>query len=219
MKNQKIIAVIPAHNEEKYIENVVKETKKYVDVVIVVDDASTDNTGKLAKNAGAIVLRHVVNLYKGSALKTGCEAAIILGADKIIMLDGDGQHDPHEIPQLIIELDQHDFVIGSRDFDKNMPLNSKLGNNFLSALARLLYNVDIKDTQSGYRAFNVSIYPKIEWSSRDYGVETEQIKKLSKYKISHSESKVKTIYHDNYKGATPLDGIKIAAKMIGGKFS
>lgn len=216
--NKLVIAVIPAYNEERYIEQVVRQTKKYVNKVIVVDDASIDNTGKLAKKAGALVLKHRVNLHKGAALKTGCEAAIILNADIIVLVDGDGQHNPKEIPKLIKELKKYDFVIGSRTFNKDMPLNSRLGNKLLSLLAGVLYNTKIKDSQSGYRAFNSHVYPSIQWEARDYGVETEMIKNISKNKVSHTEVGIKTIYHDDYKGTTPLDGLKIVANMFSRRF-
>ncbi len=211
---KKAIAVIPAHNESKYIGSVVNQTKNYVDEVIVVDDASSDNTKELAEKAGAIVIRHIVNLQKGAALKTGCEAAINLGADIIITLDGDGQHDPNEIPRLTEKLNQSDLVIGVREFNRNMPKTSRLGNIFLSKLSKLLFRTNLSDSQTGFRAFNAKIYPKIVWESADYGVETEMIKKISDNNISHEEVKIKTIYNDRYKGTTPLDGIKIAIKMI-----
>ena len=109
--NKKVIAVIPAYNESKYIGDVVRETRKYVDEVIVVDDASKDNTGEIARRMGAVVLRHCINLHKGATLKTGCEAAIGLGAKIILTLDGDGQHNPDEIPQLLEKLDKFDFFL------------------------------------------------------------------------------------------------------------
>ena len=212
--NKRVVAVIPAYNEEKHIGDVVRETKKFVDEVIVVDDSSKDNTEKFAMGAGAVVLRHVINLQKGGALKTGCEAAITLGADIIITLDGDGQHDPNEIFSLLRKLKKYDLVIGARKFNKNMPLNSRVGNRFLTWLSQLLFRNKITDSQTGYRAFNANIYPKITWESTDYGIETEMIKNISKHNISHAEVEVKTIYNDNYKGTTPFDGLKILANMI-----
>ncbi len=213
-KKKKIVAVIPAYNEKEHIAKVVKETKKYVDKVIVVDDASTDKTGELAKKAGAIVLRHEINLQKGATLRTGCEVAIMFNADSIITLDGDGQHDPHEIPKLIRKLDKYNLVIGSREFNKNMPLTAKIGNFFLSKLSQVLFKNKIKDSQTGYRAFNTKIYPKILWKSSGYGIETEMIRNINRHNLSHIEVDVQTIYNDDYKGTTPLDGIKIALNML-----
>lgn len=219
MKNnkKKVIAVIPAYNESRYIESVVKKTKKHVNEVIVVDDASTDRTKELANKAGAIVLRHAINLQKGAALKTGCEAAIKLGADIIVTLDADGQHDPNEIPKFIEKLNQNDLVIGAREFNK-MPMKSKFGNIILSKFSKIIFRTKVSDSQTGFRAFNAKIYNKIKWESAGYGAETEVIKKISDNKIRHDEVRIKTIYNDKYKGATPLDGLKIAANMINWRF-
>jgi len=219
MVENKIVAVIPAHNEIDHIYDVVTETKKHVDEVIVVDDASTDNTSELAEKAGATVLKHVVNLHKGASLKTGCEFAIHLGAKKIVMLDGDAQHDPKEIPFLLSKLDSCDFVIGEREFNKEMSKKSKIGNIILSTLSKFLFLKEIEDSQSGFRAFNSRIYPKIEWKSRDYKVETEMIRNIQKNNISYGGIKIKTIYHDKYKGTTALDGVKIALNMIQWRFN
>src|SRR3989344_4225229 len=143
-KNEKkVIAVIPAYNESKYIFNVVKEAKKHVDQVIVVDDASSDNTGLLAKKAGALVLRHIVNLGLGGTLKTGCDAAILLGAKRIVTLDGDGQHDSSEIPKLVetMEKNNADAVFGERAFNKNMPIIKKIGNYFFLFYSKYLFGI------------------------------------------------------------------------------
>jgi len=214
MQKKRIIAVIPCHNEEKHISKVILETKKYVDLVLVVDDASSDKTSDIAKQSSAIVLRHVINLKKGAALRTGCEAAIMLGANKIIVLDGDGQHDPKEIPKMISELDSSDIVIGGRKFNEKMPISSKLGNIFLSKFSKFLFKSKITDTQTGFRAFNSNIYPKIEWKSSGYEVETEIIRNISKHNLAVKEIEIDTIYHDNYKGTTPIDGMKIAFEML-----
>lgn len=215
-REEKIIAVIPAFNEEKTIREVVRETKKHVDEVIVVDDASSDNTGKEAEKEGARVLRHVVNLGLGGTLKTGCEAALLLNANIIITLDADGQHDPSEIPKLVNKLTNTnlDIVFGERAFSKKMPFMKKLGNKFFNKFSKRLFNIRIKDTQTGFRAFTSEAYKKIKWSSRDYGVASEILINAEKYKINYAGKKVKTIYNDNYKGTTPIDGLKIANKMI-----
>ena len=98
---KKIFAIIPAYNEEKQINSVINKTKKYVDEVIVVDDGSKDSTGEIAKKSNAIVLRHLVNLGKGAALKTGCDYAVKNKAGIIIAVDADAQHDPKEIPNFL----------------------------------------------------------------------------------------------------------------------
>ena len=97
----KTCVIIPAYNIEKTLSRVIKGAQKYVDKVIVVDDGSDDATFKRAKEAGAEVLRHEKNLGKGKALCTGLEYALKKGFEQIILMDGDGQHDPNEIPRFL----------------------------------------------------------------------------------------------------------------------
>jgi glycosyltransferase involved in cell wall biosynthesis len=217
---EKIIAVIPAHNEEKYIGDVVKKTKKYVSKVIVVDDASTDKTGEIAKKEGAIVLRHIVNLGLGGSLKTGCEAACELNTDIIVTIDGDGQHDPDEIPKLIsvIKEKKVDAVFGERPFNKKMPFVKKIGNQLFYLISKYLFKIKVKDTQTGYRIFTSNCYRKIKWDSNDYAVASEILINCEKNKLKYISCEVKTIYYENQKGTTILDGIKILIKMLKFKF-
>jgi len=220
-QKEKIIAVIPAHNEEKYIKEVVEETKKYVDEVIVVDDASKDNTGSIARNAGAIVLRHEVNLGLGATLKTGCDAALILDTNLIITLDGDGQHDPKDIPNLLKRLKEEkaDIVFGEREFNEDMPLVKKTGNKFFHEFSKDVFGIKIRDTQTGFRIFSSEAYKKIRWKSRDYAVASEILINAEERKLKYTSERIRTIYYENQKGTTIVDGIKIANKMLDLKFN
>lgn len=212
----KIVAVVPAYNEEQNIKRVVCETKKYVDEVIVVNDGSVDKTAEIAKENGATVVNHIVNMGLGFALMTGNEAAIRRDADIIVTIDGDAQHDPREIKKLVKTLieDNLDIVIASRPHDKNMPLIKKIGNSLLYLASRTLFNVDIKDTQSGFRAYTVETYKRIKWKSSGYSVASEIVKNIGMKKLKYKEVKVKTVYHNKYKGTTVLDGIKIFLNML-----
>ncbi|GEM_PF-253290 len=115
-KHPKVIAVIPAYNEQPFIGEIVSQARKYVDQVIVIDDGSNDSTGDAASAAGANVIRHSSRRGAGAATKTGFEAALKNGADIVVTLDGDGQHNPDEIPRVIAPVAnrQSDLVIGSR---------------------------------------------------------------------------------------------------------
>ena len=112
----KIYAIIPAYNESKMIAEVVSSVRPYVSEVVVIDDGSADSTGRVAAQAGAIVLRHILNRGQGAGLRTGTEYALSAGADAIVHFDADGQHDPAEIPRLIepIVNGEADLVLGSR---------------------------------------------------------------------------------------------------------
>jgi len=206
--------IIPAHNEEKEIKEVIKKTKKYVDNIVVVDDGSTDKTYEAAKNANVVVLRHVVNLGKGAALKTGCEYAIKKGADNLILIDADSQHDPKEIPNFITNLNKVDIVFGYRKKSKNMPFILRFGNLFIRETINLLFNIKLNDPLCGYRAFKSRIYKKIRWNASDYSIESEMVTKVGKRNLNYKEIPIQTIYSDRYKGTTIIDGIKIVLNVL-----
>ena len=220
LKNlNKVWVIIPAHNEEEHIENVIEKTRKFSKNVVVVDDGSKDKTSAIAEKAGIVVLRHIVNLGKGAALKTGCEYAIKKGTEKIVVLDADGQHDPKEIPKFVKALYNADIVFGYRRLNRNMPFVFRYGNWFIFFMTKLLFGLKIVDTQCGYRAFTSNAYNKIKWNAVDYSMESEMIAKTGKAHLKYSQIPIETIYSDKYKGTTVIDGIRIVLNMIWWKLS
>lgn len=217
-KQKKIVAVIPAFNEAKKTLGVLSIASEQVDNIIFVDDGSTDNTFEEAKKFGnnVIALRHRLNFGKGSALKTGCEAAIKIGADIIVLMDSDGQHKPIDIPRFVDKINSQDsdIVFGSRKIGKDMPIVMMIGNKMLSIFTSFLFGIYISDTQSGFRAFKSEAYPKIKWNSNRYAVETEIIVNVAKNNLKFSEIEIETIYSDDYKGTTVIDGIRIFINML-----
>ena len=196
MLSKNIYTVIPAHNESKNIGEIIKRTRKFISKIIVVDDGSTDNTYNIAKKSDAIVLKHVINLGKGAALKTGCDYALKSGAEYIIVLDADAQHDPEEIPKFIQKLQNNEIIFGYRTGSRKMPSLLKFGNWFISSTINILYKVNLRDTQSGYRAFTSNAYKKIRWTATDYSMESEMIVNVGKHKLKYTELPIKTIYSD-----------------------
>jgi len=177
----KIIACIPAYNEERTIASVVVKTMRYVNEVIVCDDGSGDLTGEIARRLGAKVVRHERNMGKGIALMDLFTEAKKFNPDVIITLDADGQHNPDDIPRLIKPIVEGaaDIVIGSR-FVKggeiDAPLYRRFGLTFINFLSRKLVKSDVRDTQTGFRAFTLKALNELEsMESRGYGVETEQL--------------------------------------------
>lgn len=212
--SREIWAVIPAYNEEKNIARVIKGVKKYIKNIVVVDDGSKDDTYNLAKKSKVVVLGHIVNLGKGAALKTGCDFALEHNAKILIAIDGDMQHDPKEIPNFLKALKNKDIVFSYRKFYKKMPLLLKFGNWFINHTTKLLYGLNLKDTQCGYRAFTSEAYKKVRWDAFDYSMESEMIANVGKHHLRYDEIPIQTIYSDKYKGTTPIDGIKIVLNMI-----
>src|SRR3989338_824890 len=117
----KIVAVVPAYNEVSAIGRVINELGDVVDLVMVVDDGSSDSTGEVATRAGALVVRHFLNRGQGAALQTGIEAAIDAGADIIVTFDADGQFVASDVPKVIepLLLSRADIVFGSRFLQAN----------------------------------------------------------------------------------------------------
>jgi glycosyltransferase involved in cell wall biosynthesis len=206
--------VIPAYNEENSIQQVISETKKYISNIIVVDDGSKDKTFEKAKKENVIVLKHILNLGKGAALKTGCDYAIKHGASHIIALDADTQHEPLQIPDFFKELENVDVVLGYRKLNKEMPSILKLGNWFINKMTKLLYGITLHDTQCGYRAFTADAYKQIKWKASNYSMESEMIANIGKKRLKYKEIPIKTIYADKYKGTTLIDGIKIVCNLF-----
>lgn len=211
--------IMPAWNEEKHLASVIKRvkevsTKNKLNLkIIIVDDGSKDSTFNTAKKAKAdFVLKHIINMGKGNAAKTGCDFAYKKGFKKIILMDSDGQHEPEDIPRFLKELKKVDLVYSYRTSEGRSPLLMSIGNFGLTWLTKILFSSNIKDTQCGFRAFNKKTYKKIRWESKLYGMETEMIVRAKGLK--YSQIPIKTIYLDDYKGTTPIHGIKILVQMI-----
>jgi glycosyltransferase involved in cell wall biosynthesis len=193
----RIITIIPAYNEEKAIVHVVNGVKKYSDV-LVVDDGSTDKTAILARNVGAKVLKHNKNMGKGAAIKTGLESAIKNDYDFMILLDGDGQHDPRCIPLLMDGMDGVDMLIGSRFLNMaphNMPLQRRISNGITTRLIRFVTGYHITDSQCGFRVISKKAAPFfIGISYNDYVYESEVLCKASENDLVVGERPIQCIY-------------------------
>jgi len=164
-KISRLVVIVPAFNEGETIGSVVQHVPREVNgvtevLVVVVDDGSMDNTVQVALEAGAdYIVRHDVNHGVGKAFRDGINRALELGADVIVNLDADGQHEPVDIPHLIdsILTKDCDVVVGSRFMDDSkldMPFIKRLGNRFFTGLVSWVVGVRFTDTQSGFRAFS-----------------------------------------------------------------
>lgn len=166
------VAIVPAYNEERTIEDVVAAIRKDAPgfEVLVVDDGSTDRTAVLAQAAGAEVLVHPFNLGIGGAMQSGYRYAFKQGFEYAIQIDGDGQHDPSEIPGLIqaIESDGIDMASGSRFLAESgyrAPVGRRLGIRLFSVVLSAICRQRITDPTSGFRLCNRRA---IELFARDY---------------------------------------------------
>lgn len=169
---RKRLVLIPAYEEGPRIAAVVRAARRHLPVVVV-DDGSTDDTAASAEAAGAVVLRQIPNAGKGAALRAGFAYALDHGVDAVVALDGDGQHDPDEIPALVAAQarSQAELVIGRRDF-ASMPLVRRASNTVGRMVISVAVGRDIPDNQSGYRLVGRRLMTELI-DSRESGFEFE----------------------------------------------
>ena len=165
MGQKRKIVIIPCFDEEANIKRVVEGIQKIaiVDEIVVVDDGSGDDTAEIARACGATVISLIVNLGYGAALQTGYKYAFDNHYDVAVQIDGDGQHDPKYIANLVqtMENEQCDVVIGSRFMEPETayktPFSRKVGICFFRSLIRLFIKQRITDPTSGYQALNKKV--------------------------------------------------------------
>jgi len=212
------IGLVPAYNEGKTIYSVAANSKKHLDIIMVVDDGSTDNTRKEAENAGAIVLAHCKNLGKGVALKRGFDYILknFPDLEGIIILDGDGQHDPDEIPKFIETFENAgaDLILGQRIINRNQMLFlRRIGNSFISWIISRKINQKISDSQSGFRLLSRRFLENLDLKSTGYGIETEILVKAAKNKFQIKTIPISTIYL-NKKHISFAKDFRMAASVL-----
>jgi glycosyltransferase involved in cell wall biosynthesis len=155
-----ISVIIPVYREAKVIGGVVERVRRVMDStgktheILVVDDGSDDETAAAARNAGARVISHPYNIGNGAAVKTGIRHA--QGA-VFIMMDGDGQHNPEDIPQLLDKIDKYDMVVGARTGDSEGRLHRNMANAFYNLFASYICKMKIQDLTSGFRAVKAAV--------------------------------------------------------------
>ena len=181
------------------------------------NDGSADSTSIIAESLGATVIKHPKNLGYGSAIRSIFLKAREINAECLVTIDADGQHDPNEISKFISALEEKDIIFSYRKQNEKMPPVLRFGNWFINNSINKLFNIKIKDSQCGYRAFTANAYKKIRWNASDYYMETEMIIKSGKNKLKYGQLPIKTIYADKYKGTTVLDGVKIVTNMLWGR--
>jgi glycosyltransferase involved in cell wall biosynthesis len=152
--------IIPAYHEETGIRMVVDGVRRVMELtlhtyeIIVVDDGSDDETAAEAQKAGARVISHPYNIGNGAAIKTGIRQAM---GSILVMMDGDGQHKPEDIPKLLNNMDRFDVVVGARSGDSESHLHRKLANGCYNLFASYVCKRKIPDLTSGFRAIKTDI--------------------------------------------------------------
>jgi len=218
--SERVTIVIPAYDESRTIGAVIRSLKaRGYARIVVVDDASGDDTGELARQEGALVVRHVVNRGVGGALGTGLQAALRLRAAVIVTFDADGQHDPGDIPRLVepIERGEVDAVIGSRLLDpRGMPWSRRVANRLANLATYVLFGARTTDSQSGLRAFSRQAAERIRIRTSGMEVSSEIIAEIARNRLEWREVAVRAIYTDYSlsKGQSFRAGLRTLAKLV-----
>lgn len=192
---RRILAVIPAHDEAPRVGAVVRAAARHLPV-LVVDDGSHDDTARVARDAGAVVLERTPNQGKGAALKAGFEWAIAEGVDAVLTLDADGQHDPDEIPRFLEAraLGDADLVIGERDY-RRMPPQRRLSNSLSRWIISRAVGRPVPDNQSGYRLLSRRLMEAVLASTEQgFAFEVEMIALCARLGYRIDWVPIRTIY-------------------------
>jgi len=207
----KFVIIIPAYNEEAAIEKVVINSLKYSDV-LVVDDGSNDPTSNLSLQAGARVIKHTHNKGKGAAIKSGIEFALKEGYQAMVMLDGDGQHDPEFIPESMNKLNDADLIICSRFLEgppHKMALQRRFSNKLTTSLLRYTSGYHLTDSQCGFRVFKdkaARVFLDIPYD--DYEFESEMLYQASLNNLTVKEMAIPSSYQGEKSYITSIKIIK-----------
>jgi glycosyltransferase involved in cell wall biosynthesis len=190
-RKHRVAAVIPFFNEQQTLPEIIKRSLNYVDLIICVNDGSTDDFLKtIPINERIILISNKTNEGKGYSINRGLRKSIELKSDVTITLDADLQHPPEYIPSMLSALDKFDVIIGNRLGNlKDMPLHRIASNKLTSMLLSLKLNQIIPDSQCGFRVYRTEILKNIIPFSSGYEAETEILIKAARmnYRIGFIE--------------------------------
>ncbi len=216
-RKPKIIAVIPAFNEEKYIGTIVLKSKQYVNEVIIVDDGSTDQTANVAKLAGATVIQHTQNKGYGASIQTLLAEAKKRDPNIVVLLDADSQHNPDEIPDLIKPISEgFDLVIGSREQQKtNVPRYRRIGQKVISYFSGILSGGKVSDSESGFRVFSRKAIALLELRENGMAISAETIASAVERGLKITERPISIRYTSDGSTLNPVvHGFEVLGRII-----
>ena len=214
----KTAAIIPAYRQEQRISDVVRRTRRQLDHVLVVDDGSSDNTARCAREAGAEVIVHSQNRGKGEAIKTGLRHWLDRQFIHVIILDADGQHLPEEIDRFIAALAQagdRSLFLGNRMNNlTGMPFVRRVVNRYMSNRISRICRQEIPDTQCGFRMLDRQLIPDLLEGGTRFDYETEMLIIASRKGYRIESVPITTVYSDEVSSIHPArDAIRFFKLM------
>jgi len=219
---QPVVALIPAFNEDRFIGSVVLKTCRFVNQVVVIDDGSTDDTADVAEAAGATVVRQSSNQGKAAAVNAGFAWARQLNANAAVLIDGDGQHYPADIPAMLepILKGEADVVVGSRFMGvaSNIPPWRMAGQHALNAATNIASGVNLTDSQNGFRAFSRKAIEVLHFRTAGFSVESEMQFLIKQHHLTVREVAIEVNYDEKPKRNPVRQGFQVLngiLRMIG----
>lgn len=214
--------VIAAYNEASKIGEVLDGVRQYVDLLVVVDDGSGDDSSGVALRHGAHVLRHRVNLGQGAALQTGITYALQKGANAVVTFDADGQHDPKDIPSMLSAIEAGvDVALGSRFIGstENLPLARRLVLRAAVVFTRLTTGLRLTDAHNGFRALSARAAQVIKIRQNRMAHASEILEQIAQNKLRYVEVPVSIRYtaYSLAKGQRLSGGFDILIDLLKGR--
>lgn len=213
-----IIAAIPCFNEERFIGSVLLKVKKYVDKVVVIDDGSSDGSVEVASAAGAIVHSHGINRGYGAAIRTALDKGREHGADVLVVIDGDGQHDARDIPRLVKPVldGEADVVIGSRFLGRSrgVPLYRRMGHRVLNVATNVGSGHRLSDSQSGFRAYSRKALDALDLMEDGMSVSSEMQFAMRQAGLRVAEVPIEVSYADKAKRNPVGHGVSVLSRVL-----
>lgn len=212
------VACIPAYNEAAFIGDVVEGCLGVVDVVVVCDDGSTDETARIAESMSAVVVSHQCNRGYGAAMRTLFEKACELDPDYLVTLDGDAQHDPGDIPGLLRLLGEgeYDVVIGTRFHEGEGNKIDGIRRWCIRLVTWLVnrHGLRVSDAQSGLRAYNRKAYRGLEVTADGMGASLDLFFQAKKLGLRIGETPVKATPSRRSRGSLASHGLEVLGTYL-----
>jgi glycosyltransferase involved in cell wall biosynthesis len=202
MRTSRHCVIIPALNAEATLAGLVQAVKALSLDIVVVDDGSSDHTAQVASQAGAVVISHLHNLGKGAALRAGFRHALRVGYAGVVTMDGDGQHDPTDVPRLIrtAEETHAGMVIGNRMSNGHqMPWLRRWTNRVMSSVVSWLIRQPVPDSQCGLRFIRADALAALPLAANHFELETELLLAAARQRWTVASLPIATIYNNHHR--------------------
>lgn len=219
--------ILPAYNEATRIQPVIEDIAQKGYNMVIVNDGSSDNTLEVIKQSKRKypdqihIFSLIINRGVGVATQTGFDAVLKFNPKYIVSMDSDGQHSADDLDNVVRPLitGEAQAVIGVRPL-KDMPFSRNFANSVMNLLTRIFYNVNVSDSQTGFRALTIDALNKIEINARGYLISSEFIREINDNNIPFAEVPIQTIYtpETQAKGTNVTEAFKILLQMIKHQF-